>query len=121
MLPTFPIKLTHDPAYSTRNVRAVWAIPAGRLLVLLWRPRHFCTELWYEAALPIARQIQYRRPRDAAALFECFRKHCRGGQDRLDFLPADSQAFAQETYEFFAGQRFVPYTIESEASADDQE
>lgn len=105
MLPKFPIRTTFDPAQSD-YARELWAIPAGRILMLLWRPSHLCSSSWFIDALPIARRIEKERPKTHQSLYMCFKPSING---MGDFTEADCAEFAEQAIDFFGGKRHVPY------------
>lgn len=104
MLPKFPIKTTFDPSKSAYAAE-LWAIPAGRILMLLWRTTHLCSPDWFAEALPIAKRIEKARPKDSKSLLACFSS----GNGTIDFTPDDCRDFSVEAIDFFTGKRHVPF------------
>lgn len=102
-IPKLPVSIAFDPAGSF-NCSALWNIPAGRILLLLWRPKHLISTAWYSEALRLARRIQNRRPMTVADLRACF---C--DADENDFSEYDVSLFCEQAVHYFAGRWGVPY------------
>jgi hypothetical protein len=106
MLPKFPINTTFDPAASD-YAADLWNSPAGRILMLLWRPMHLCSQDWFSEARLIAKRIDVLRPLTSDELLECFEPSFRG--HNLDFTREDSEEFCRLAIDFFTCKRHVPY------------
>jgi hypothetical protein len=108
-LPKLPVRVDFDPA-DNPGTAPLWALPAGRILMLLWRPTHLCGADWFRDALKIARNIQHVRPQNTDQLVKCFFP-ARGGE-YFDFTIDDVDAFCSASIDYFAGRDSVPYAGE---------
>jgi hypothetical protein len=104
MLPKMPVNVSFDPEQS-ETYRELWGIPAGRILMLLWRPVHIVSDRWPTSSLRIARRIQAAAPQKPAELLDCFRPSI----DYLDWCPGDCESFCREAITYFTGQHGVHY------------
>jgi hypothetical protein len=104
LLPKFPIQTSFDPAKSDYS-QELWSLPAGRILMLLWRPTHLCSPDWWKDALRIAKKIEAERPASIKALFQCFDPF----RTDSDFTREDVKEFCAEALDFFTSKRHVPY------------
>lgn len=111
MLPTFPVHIEFEPA-DNPGTAPLWAIPAGRILMLLWRPTHLCSASWFGEAMIAAKLIQSRRPKSIEQLEACFEPVIERAGDFSDFTSVDVKIFCKEAIEYFTGQDAVPYTGE---------
>ncbi len=110
MLPKLPVNVNFDPAKNPGTSK-LWAIPAGRILMLLWRPMHLCGADWFMLALKVARRIEAERPQSIEQLRACFEPVVDVG-GFSDFPRADVREFCLESIEYFAGENSVSYTGE---------
>src|SRR5690348_11185894 len=110
MLPKLPVKVAFDPA-DNPGTAPMWAIPAGRLLMLLWRPNHLCGADWFMLAIKVAKRIQATRPKSLEELEDCFEPVLDVGSFP-EFPKQDVQFFCAEAIDFFTGADAVSYTGE---------
>lgn len=116
MLPKFPVKVDFDPA-DNPGTCDMWAIPAGQILMLLWRPMHLCGADWFRQALAIAKRIQQTRPRSAARLLTCFGPAIDNDHSGFaEFTHSDVVEFCGEALPYFTGAD-VPYVGEISGAA----
>lgn len=114
VLPKLPVEIKFDPE-GNPGTAPLWAIPAGRVLMLLWRPMHLCSADWFTEAIAIAKRIEQKRPSSTAGLVKCFRPLMFSGG--ADFTEGDVQAFCAEALPYFTGEQGVPYVGEVQCEA----
>lgn len=112
MLPKQPILVPFDPAKSNPDIAGIWEIPAGRILMLLWRPCHIVSNRWAYETLYIARSIQRVKPATSADLLKCFQPY-----DYIDYTAHDCEQFCNEAIDYFTGKLGVHYCGEVEGVA----
>jgi len=122
MIAKLPVRVGFDPTVSAEsNAADVWNIPAGRILMLLWRPCHLCSDEWWRSALPLAREIQRKQPKTIDELRSCFL--CVAYRS-VDFPSHGNTVaeFCRDAIPYFSGQSGVPYTgtVEGIATMDMQ-
>jgi len=99
-----PVKLMFDPA-GNYEVAPLWDIPAGRILLLLWRPCHLIGTEYYAVSVRIAKRIERTRPQTVAELRRCFE----GVDPYAEYAAADLDRFCPRAIHYFAGRLGVPY------------
>lgn len=106
ILPKMPVNCLFNPAEIPLS-KAVWASTAGRILTLLWRPRHLCSDRWWERATPIADRIEMKRPKTRGKLYSCFVPDI----SHTDFTSTDVFEFCAQALDYFTGEKGVTYQI----------
>jgi len=106
-MPKMPVKISFDPEKNL-DVAPIWAIPEGRILILLWRPCHIVNQYFWREALLVAKNIYKTKPRTELELRKCFcLRMCGYGSN---FTDSDINNFAREALPYFTGEKSITIT-----------